>query len=160
EYEPLPAVTDVGRALDEDAPRVHDELDSNSCYVWTLEAGELDRLFAEADVTVDETYRQQRLIPNAIEPRGVLAQPSAAMGAFPQLVTPGIQILGAWLYGGSYAVQGYHFTCEGVFTHTTPTDAYRGAGRPEATFAIERAVDALARKLGRDPVELRRQNFI
>src|SRR5206468_1148110 len=48
----------------------------------------------------------------------------------------------------------------GVFTHTTPTDAYRGAGRPEATYAIERAVDALARKLGKDPVEVRRTNFI
>jgi carbon-monoxide dehydrogenase large subunit len=47
-----------------------------------------------------------------------------------------------------------------VFTNTTPTDAYRGAGRPEATYAIERAVDTLARKLGKDPVELRRLNFI
>src|SRR5207245_527407 len=48
----------------------------------------------------------------------------------------------------------------GVFTNTVPTDAYRGAGRPEATYAIERAVDALARKLGKDPVEVRRLNFI
>jgi carbon-monoxide dehydrogenase large subunit len=47
-----------------------------------------------------------------------------------------------------------------VFTNTTPTDAYRGAGRPEATYAIERAVDALARKVGKDPVEIRRLNFI
>ena len=54
----------------------------------------------------------------------------------------------------------YDFECVGAFTHTTPTDAYRGAGRPEATYAIERAVDALARKLGKDPVELRRANFI
>ena len=54
----------------------------------------------------------------------------------------------------------YDFECTGVFTNTTPTDAYRGAGRPEATYAIERAVDALARKLGKDPVELRRLNFI
>mgnify|MGYP003290245412 CR=1 FL=1 len=84
----------------------------------------------------------------------------AAMGAYLQLVTPGIPILGAWLYGGCYAVQGYDFECVGVYTNTTPTDAYRGAGRPEATYAIERAVDALARKLGVDPVELRRKNFI
>jgi aerobic carbon-monoxide dehydrogenase large subunit len=54
----------------------------------------------------------------------------------------------------------YELECEGVFTNTTPTDAYRGAGRPEATYAIERAVDSLARKLGKDPVELRRLNFI
>jgi len=85
---------------------------------------------------------------------------TAAMGAYIQLVTPGIPILGAWLYGGCYAVQGYDFECVGVYTNTTPTDAYRGAGRPEATYAIERAVDALARKLDVDPVELRRKNFI
>src|SRR5207244_9234129 len=64
------------------------------------------------------------------------------------------------LYAGTYDVEGYSFECTGVFTHTTPTDAYRGAGRPEATYAIERAVDALARKLGKDPVEVRRLNFI
>jgi aerobic carbon-monoxide dehydrogenase large subunit len=85
---------------------------------------------------------------------------TAAMGAYLQLVTPGIPILGAWLYGGCYDVKGYDFECVGVYTNTTPTDAYRGAGRPEATYAIERAVDALARKLGVDPVELRRKNFI
>ena len=85
---------------------------------------------------------------------------TAAMGAYLQLVTPGIPILGAWLYGGCYGVQGYDFECVGVYTNTTPTDAYRGAGRPEATYAIERAVDALARKLDVDPVELRRKNFI
>jgi carbon-monoxide dehydrogenase large subunit len=85
---------------------------------------------------------------------------TAAMGAYLQLVTPGIPLLGAWLYGGCYGVDAYDFACTGVFTHTTPTDAYRGAGRPEATYAIERAVDALARRLGKDPAELRRLNFI
>ena len=90
----------------------------------------------------------------------VRARLTAAMGAYMQLVTPGIPLLGAWLYGGCYDVEGYDFECIGVFTNTTPTDAYRGAGRPEATYAIERAVDALARKLGKDPVEIRRLNFI
>ena len=47
-----------------------------------------------------------------------------------------------------------------VFTNMTPTDAYRGAGRPEATYAIERAMDALAAEIGVDPLELRRRNFI
>ena len=60
-------------------------------------------------------------------------------------------LLGAWLYAGCYDVVAYDFHCTGVFTNTTPTDAYRGAGRPEATYAIERAVDALARELGKDP---------
>jgi carbon-monoxide dehydrogenase large subunit len=269
DYEPLPAVTDVEEAIAEGAPRVHDEFPDNGCYTWALQAGDVDRLFAEAEVTVKERYRQQRLIPNAIEPRGVLAEPSpasgeytlysatqiphilrttlsmvtgipeakirvvapdvgggfgsklnvyaeealalvlarrlgrpvkwieersenylatihgrdvveeiefaatregritavrvrllAAMGAYLQLVTPGIPILGAYLYSGAYDLQGYDFECRGVFTTTTPTDAYRGAGRPEATYAVERAVDALARKLGKDPVEIRRLNFL
>ena len=269
DYEPLPAVSDVEAALGDDAPILHDDLGTNHCYTWKLEAGESERLFAEAAVTVKERYYQNRLIPNAIEPRGVIVQPvptqgeytmwsatqiphilrttltlvtgipeaklriiapdvgggfgsklnvyaeealclalarklgrpikwieerseayvatihgrdvvqeielaatadgtitavrvrlTAAMGAYLQLVTPGIPILGAWLYGGCYAVQGYDFECVGVYTNTTPTDAYRGAGRPEATYAIERAVDALARKLDIDPVELRRKNFI
>jgi carbon-monoxide dehydrogenase large subunit len=269
EYEPLPAVTDVEKALTEDAPVVHDEFGTNRCYEWTLSAGEVDKAFADAAVTVSERYRQNRLIPTAIEPRGVLVQPepaqgeftvwsatqiphilrvllamtlgiseaklrviapevgggfgsklnvyaeeqlavalarklgrpvkwieersenylatihgrdviqeielaanadgkitavrtrlTAAMGAYLQLVTPGIPLLGAWLYAGCYGVEAYDFACTGVFTNTTPTDAYRGAGRPEATYAIERAVDALARKLGKDPAELRRLNFI
>ncbi len=269
EYEPLTAVTDVGEALADGAPLVHDEFGTNRCYHWTLAGGDADAAFADAAVTVSERYRQNRLIPTAIEPRGVLVQPvpaqgeytvwsatqiphilrvllamtvgipeaklrviapevgggfgsklnvyaeeqlalalsrklgrpikwieersenyvatihgrdviqeielaataegkitavrtrlTASMGAYLQLVTPGIPLLGAWLYGGCYDLQGYDFACTGVFTHTTPTDAYRGAGRPEATYAIERAVDALARKLGQDPAELRRLNFI
>ena len=56
--------------------------------------------------------------------------------------------------------QAYDFECTSVFTTMTPTDAYRGAGRPEATYAIERAMDALAAKIGIDPLELRRRNFI
>jgi carbon-monoxide dehydrogenase large subunit len=269
DYEPLPAVTDVGEAKSDSAPLVHDEYDENRAYTWTLQNGEIDRLFSEAAVTVKEHYRQQRLIPNAIEPRSVLVQPvratdeytmwsatqvphiarvtlsgttgipetklrviapdvgggfgsklnvyaeealclvlarrlglpikwteerseaylatihgrdvlqeielaasaegkitavrvrlTAAMGAYMQLVSPGIPLLGAWLYAGCYDVEGYDFECVGVFTNTTPTDAYRGAGRPEATYAIERAVDTLARKLEMDPVELRRKNFI
>jgi carbon-monoxide dehydrogenase large subunit len=269
DYESLPAVTDVGEATSDSAPLVHDEYDENRAYTWTLQNGEIDRLFSEAAVTVKEHYRQQRLIPNAIEPRSVLVQPvlatdeytmwsatqvphiarvtlsgttgipetklrviapdvgggfgsklnvyaeealclvlarrlglpikwteersegylatihgrdvlqeielaasaegkitavrvrlTAAMGAYMQLVSPGIPLLGAWLYAGCYDVEGYDFECVGVFTNTTPTDAYRGAGRPEATYAIERAVDTLARKLEMDPVELRRKNFI
>ena len=269
EYEELPVVTDVEEAAKDGAPVLHDEFGTNVSYTWVLENGEVDRLFAEAAVSVKERYRQPRLIPNAIEPRAVLCEPRpalgeytlysatqiphilrttlnlvtgipeaklrivapdvgggfgskldvyaeealalalakrlgrpvkwveersegylatihgrdliqeielaatadgkvtavrarlvAAMGAYMQLVTPGIPILGAWLYGGCYDVEAYSFTCTGVFTNTTPTDAYRGAGRPEATYAIEHTMDALARKLGIDPVELRRRNFI
>jgi len=269
EYEPLPAVVDPETALADGAPLVHDEFGTNECFTWKLDAGDVDALFAQADVTVSERYRQNRLIPNAIEPRAVFVTPIPAtgeftmwsttqvphiarvtlsgvtgipeaklrviapdvgggfgsklnvyaeealalaiarridrpvkwtetrsegylttihgreqvqqielaatsegtitavrvkllvpMGAYLQLVTPGIPLLGAWIYGGAYDVKGYSLECVGVFTNTTPTDAYRGAGRPEATYAIERAVDALARKLGKDPVEVRRRNFI
>jgi aerobic carbon-monoxide dehydrogenase large subunit len=270
EYEPLPVVTDVGKALDSGSPLVHDDFGTNECYVWNLEGGtNVDVEFANADITIKRSYRQQRLIPNAIEPRGALAQelpgtgeltlwsstqiphilrltlagvlgiPEArlrviapdvgggfgsklevyaeealslalarrmhrpvkwiegrteaynatihgrdvlqeielaatsegkitavrvklvsAMGAYLQLVTPGIPLLGAWIYAGCYDIPAYSLQCTGVFTHTTPTDAYRGAGRPEATFAIERAVDALAAELNMDPIELRRKNFI
>ncbi|HEU4449347.1 MAG TPA: xanthine dehydrogenase family protein molybdopterin-binding subunit [Gaiellaceae bacterium] len=269
DYEPLPAVIDPEEALAEGAPLVHEELEDNRSYTWALKTDNADDVFSSAPVVVKERYRQQRLIPNAIEPRGVLAQylpaqdeytlwsatqiphilrfwlavtlgiPEArlrvvapdvgggfgsklnvyaeealalvlarrlgrpvkwteersegylatshgrdqwqeielaadedgtlrgvrvrltvGMGAYLQLVGAGTPILGAWVYGGAYDIEAYDFECVGVFTTATPTDAYRGAGRPEATYAIERAMDALARRLDMDPVELRRKNFI
>ncbi len=84
----------------------------------------------------------------------------ADMGAYMQLVTPGIPLLGAFLYGGVYDIPAYSFECTGVFTTKTPTDAYRGAGRPEATYAIERAIEALASEVGVDSTEIRRRNYI
>jgi carbon-monoxide dehydrogenase large subunit len=85
----------------------------------------------------------------------------ADMGAYLQLVTPGIPLLGAFLYAGVYDLPvAYDFSCTSVFTNMTPTDAYRGAGRPEATYAIERAIDRLADVMGIDPMELRQRNFI
>ncbi len=90
----------------------------------------------------------------------VKSEAKCAMGAYLQLVTPGIPLLGAWIYSGPYEIPNYSVTFTGVFTHTTPTDAYRGAGRPEATYVLERTMDALARELGMDPIELRRKNFV
>jgi len=84
----------------------------------------------------------------------------ADMGAYLQLVTPGVPLLGAFLYHGLYDVPAYAFTCKSVFTNLTPTDAYRGAGRPEATYAIERTMDALAEAVGIGPDEIRSRNFI
>lgn len=268
-YDVLPAVVDIEEALADGAPLVHDEAAGNRCYTWSLAAGEVEKEFADAAVTVSERYRQQRLIPAAMEPRALLVDVmpatgdvtvysstqiphimrtaftlvlgipeakvrvvapdvgggfgskvevyaedmivvpiarrlgrpvkwveerseaclatihgrdvvqhielaataegkiravrvrlKAAMGSYLQAVTPGVPLLGAWLYGGCYDLAAYDFLCTGVFTTTTPTDAYRGAGRPEATYAIERAIDALARKVGKDPVEIRRLNFI
>ena len=268
EYEPLEAVSGVEQALEEGAPLVHADLGTNECYVWKLETDDFQSALEAADVVVTRRYYQPRLIPNAIEPRGVVAQASpdgsitlwsatqvphilrftmplvlgipeskvrviapdvgggfgsklnvyaeeylaialarrldrpvkwteersenyqatihgrdvvteltfgatndgkitavkgemkCAMGAYLQLVTPGIPLLGAWLYSGPYEIPNYSVTFTGVFTNTTPTDAYRGAGRPEATYVIERTMDALARELGIDPIELRRKNFV
>ena len=83
------------------------------------------------------------------------------MGAYLQLVTPGVPLLGAFLYAGVYDIpKAYDFSCTSVFTNLTPTDAYRGAGRPEATYAIELAIEALAREMKIDSFELRKRNYI
>jgi len=83
----------------------------------------------------------------------------ADMGAYYQLLTPGIPELGGWVYMGPYDIGSYWYEFTGVLTNATPTDAYRGAGRPEATYVVERLVDAYARRLGVDPVDLRRKNL-
>jgi carbon-monoxide dehydrogenase large subunit len=91
---------------------------------------------------------------------GYRAHVLANMGAYLRIIAPGTPVLGGFLYCGCYGGQAYHIEITGVFTNTTPVDAYRGAGRPEATNAIERAIDALARRVGKDPVEIRRLNFM
>src|SRR3989440_3902378 len=72
DYDPLPTGIDAEKALEDRSPLVHEEFGTNRCYTWNLATGEVDEEFAKADVTVKEHYRQQRLIPNAIEPRGVI----------------------------------------------------------------------------------------
>jgi carbon-monoxide dehydrogenase large subunit len=84
----------------------------------------------------------------------------ADMGAYLQLLTPGVAIFGSFTYPGLYAFDAYSFECTGVFTNLTPTDAYRGAGRSEAAYAHERIMDALARELDMDPAELRLKNLL
>ena len=270
DYEELPVVTSIEEALAEGAPVIHQEFGDNICFKdLKIVAGDVDKVFAEAPVTVKERYYHPRLIPNAMEPRGVLAQPVPItgemtlwsstqiphilrtllaitlgipeskfrviapdvggafgskldvygeeaiclavarklgvpvkwveersegyvatihgrdviqdmevaateegrllgvrakvlcdMGAYCQLVAPGIQVLGATLFSGVYKAEAGSFECTAVFTNRTPTDAYRGAGRPEATYAIERIMDALARRVGKDPAEVRRMNFM
>jgi carbon-monoxide dehydrogenase large subunit len=83
----------------------------------------------------------------------------ADMGAYYQLLTPGIPELGGWVYMGPYKPEAYWYEFRGVLTNCTPTDAYRGAGRPEATYVVERIVDAFARKVGKDPADVRRMNL-
>ena len=92
--------------------------------------------------------------------RGLSVDLLADMGAYLMLFTPGIPLFGAFMYNAIYKMDAYSFKCTGVFTTKVPTDAYRGAGRPEATFAIEHIMDDLAAELGMDPLELRKRNWI
>ena len=84
----------------------------------------------------------------------------ADMGAYLQIITPGTPLLGMFMYSGVYKMDALDFTCTGVYTNKTTTDAYRGAGRPESTFAIERIMDELAAELGMEPMELRKLNWV
>lgn len=270
EYEPLPAVASMAKAV-ADEVMANTDLESNKSYTWALipDPDALDAAFSAATHTVTGEFTQQRLIPAAMEPRGVLAIPSpfggditlytstqvphimkvmvaattgipehklrvvapavgggfgaklnvnpdeilsvtlanklglpvrwtesrseaafsthqgrgqeqkieiaadgegkilgirvhldADMGAYMMLLTPGVPLLGSFLYTGVYDVPAFGFTCDGYFTNMTPTDAYRGAGRPEASYAIERAMDMLANAVGVGPDEIRRRNFL
>jgi aerobic carbon-monoxide dehydrogenase large subunit len=82
------------------------------------------------------------------------------MGAYLSTFGPYIPHGGAGMLPGLYDIQTFHCRVRTVFTHTVPVDAYRGAGRPEAAYVIERLVDACARKLGMTPDAIRRKNFI
>ncbi|WP_019855688.1 xanthine dehydrogenase family protein molybdopterin-binding subunit [Actinopolyspora mortivallis] len=273
DYEDREVVLDVEAAARDDSPLVHEELGTNRSATWTFDSaeagtgGDVERALRDAEVRLDRTFRQQRLIPAFMEPRSVLVDPTgeqytvwsstqvphilrtmiamtlgvgehkvrviapdvgggfggklqvtpeemltflmaerlgrpvkwtesrsetmvsahhgrdqvqrlslaaradgtvtglkvdllADMGAYLRLVTPGIPILGALMFNAIYKFDSYRFTCTNVFTTKTPTDAYRGAGRPEATFAIERMMDELAAELDMDPLEVRRRNWI
>ncbi len=84
----------------------------------------------------------------------------ADLGAYVALVGGGVPVLGAFMFNSIYKFEAYQFNCQTVLTNKTWTDAYRGAGRPEATFGIERIMDELAAELGVDPLEIREKNWI
>jgi len=84
----------------------------------------------------------------------------ADVGAYNMLLTAAIPTLTTLMANATYDIPAIRTTLTEVFTNKTPTDAYRGAGRPEATYFVERAMDMLARELGMDPADLRRKNFI
>ncbi|WP_027528604.1 xanthine dehydrogenase family protein molybdopterin-binding subunit [Bradyrhizobium sp. Ec3.3] len=82
------------------------------------------------------------------------------MGAYLSTFGPYIPHGGAGMLPGLYDIQAFHCRVRTIFTHSVPVDAYRGAGRPEAAYVIERLVDACARKLDMTPDAIRRKNFI
>lgn len=270
DYEPLPVVVDPQQALQENAPQLHGDAPGNQAFHWIASGGDVDEAFRNPEVVVRERIVQQRLIPNAMEPRSALAQwvnasgeltvwstsqnphivrfllsvvtglaehkirviaPEvgggfgskipfyadeaitvfcamklgrpvkwtetrsenyqatihgrdhieevemaatedgkitgirgrvyAGMGAYLSTAAPGIPtILHGLMYSGPYTIPAIGCEVFGSYTNTTPVDAYRGAGRPEATFLLERLVDKLAAEVNVDPVEVRRRNLI
>ena len=82
------------------------------------------------------------------------------LGAYAALVGGGVPVLGAWMYNAIYKFRAYQFNCTNYYTNKPWVDAYRGAGRPEATYAIERLMDDLAVEVGVDPLEIREKNWI
>jgi aerobic carbon-monoxide dehydrogenase large subunit len=269
DYEPLPAVADPEKALAPGASAVHPEWPDNTAFTFHQDGGDVDKAFAEADVVVKQRITSQRLIPMAMETRGVVAEWHGAdrqlnlytstqiphlvrtlvagmlgldenrvrvitpevgggfgsklnvyaeealmgfvaqriqkpvkwiesrrenflctihgrghvdyyemaakrdgtilgiklkiiqdVGAYHQLLTPAIPTLSVLMMPGIYKTQNIRADIVGVFTNCMPTDAYRGAGRPEATHGIERMVDILADELNIDPAEIRLKNFV
>jgi len=270
DYEPLPVTVDAFKATRDGEPQLHGDVANNVCFHWKCGGGDVDAAFKNADVVVKDHIVNQRLVPNAMEPRAALATymsstgeftiwlttqnphiarfllsldtgtpehkirviapevgggfgskiphyPEDAMAVFASKMTNrpvkwtetrsegyrstihgrdhiqdvelaakkdgtilGLRAkvwanLGAYLstastgiptilhglmLSGCYNIPAIHEDVFGVFTNTTPVDAYRGAGRPEATFIVERLVDLLAQELKMDPAELRRKNFI
>jgi aerobic carbon-monoxide dehydrogenase large subunit len=272
DYEVLPAVVDVAQARKPGAPVIHDIAPDNTCYVWGIgDKGAVDKAFASAHKVSKLEFVNNRLIPNAIEPRAALAtynradesytlyvanqnphverllmtafvlslpehkvrviapdvgggfgskiylyaedvvvtwasrqinrpvkwtaersesftsdahgrdhvtvaelamdkdgkflamrvHTTAAMGAYLSTFAPCIPtILYATLLAGQYTTPLIYCEVTAVFTNTAPVDAYRGAGRPEATYVVERLVETAARDMKLDPAEIRRRNFI
>jgi carbon-monoxide dehydrogenase large subunit len=272
DYEPLPSVVDTGSAKAEGAPRVHDELSDNNCYRWAIgDKGQVDAAFASAAHVTRLDLVNNRLVPNAIEPRAAVAQYNRAgddytlwvsnqnphverllMTAFVmglpehkvRVIAPDVgggfgskiylyaedvcltwaskkinrpikwtcerseaflcdahgrdhvshaelamdkdgrflalrvhtdanmgaylstfascvpTILYATLLAGQYATPQVYAEVHAWFTHTSPVDAYRGAGRPEATYLLERIVTRAAWEMGLSQDEIRRRNFI
>src|SRR5687768_4801569 len=82
DYEPMDVVTDIEEAVAEGSPLAHEGFGTNEAYTWDLATGDIDDAFSKADVTVKGRYLQPRLIPNAIETRGVVATPDPISGGF------------------------------------------------------------------------------
>jgi aerobic carbon-monoxide dehydrogenase large subunit len=268
DYEPLPAVIDPEKGLEEGSPLTHPELGTNIAFKWSLPASDVDGAFKEADKVLKLRVVQPRLTPMAIEPRGcaaswhagessltfwsstqvphyvrtllpglihipenklrvvapevgggfgsklnlyaeevvvshlamrldrpikwiegrrenaaatihgrdqiadyeiatkkdgtVLAIRSkliADVGSYWQLLTPAIPTGTGNMLCGCYKLKAAAMDITGVHTNKMSTDAYRGAGRPEAAYAIERIMDLVASELGLDPLQVRLKNM-
>jgi carbon-monoxide dehydrogenase large subunit len=109
----------------------------------------------------DNVTRLDLALDRELRFTGLSVEILANMGAYLSNFAPEIPTFsGAVMYSGVYAIPAIHVAVKGVFTNTVPVDAYRGAGRPEAAYALERLIDVAARRLGIAADELRRRNFI
>ena len=109
----------------------------------------------------DNITRLQLALDKDARILGLKVDTIANLGAYLSNFAPFVATAaGAAMLVGCYRIPAAHVSVQGVFTHTTPVDAYRGAGRPEAIYAIERLMDVAARELGLTPDEIRRRNFI
>jgi aerobic carbon-monoxide dehydrogenase large subunit len=109
----------------------------------------------------DNVTRLDLALDDELRFTGLSVEIVANMGAYLSNFAPEIPTFsGAVMHSGVYAIPAIHVVSTGVFTNTVPVDAYRGAGRPEAAYALERLIDVAARRLGVTPDELRRRNFI
>jgi aerobic carbon-monoxide dehydrogenase large subunit len=109
----------------------------------------------------DNITRLELALDDELRFLGLSVTNVANMGAYLSNFAPEIPTgSGGVMFSGVYAIPAISVAVRGVFTHTVPVDAYRGAGRPEAAYALERLVDFAARRLGVAPQELRRRNFI
>ena len=92
---------------------------------------------------------------------GLRVKTIANMGAYLSSMAPVIPTAASWVsMGGDYSIPAVHMEVDAAFTNTVPVDAYRGAGRPESAYIIERLVDAAALDLGYRADELRKKNFV
>jgi len=125
---------------------------------WTAERSEA--FFADAHGR-DHVTTAELALDGSGRILALRASTKANLGAYLSTFASSVPTyLYAPLLSGQYNIPAIYCEVDGVYTNTTPVDAYRGAGRPEATFVIERLVEVAARETGRDPAEFRRQNFI
>src|SRR3989454_1152720 len=184
DWDPLAPVVDMVRAGEPGSPLVHPEWGSNVGVGFSHSIGDADGAFARAEVSVSETLRRPvKWIENRREHMSGAAHARHQVHAIPLAATRDGAILAVrdriWLDLGAYNVWGVvlpyntvahligphriknmRVDVQAVVTHKTPNAPYRGAGRPETVFAMDRIVDCLARELGMDPAEVRPRNYI
>src|SRR5438445_602254 len=159
DYEPLHVITNMEKALGNETSYVHEEFRSNKAFTHALKNGDIAAAFKKADRVVKQRMINQRLAPIAMETRAVLAEYLPGEKRLTVWNSTQIPQLTALMLAGCYKFPAIDIEIQGVFTNKMSTDAYRGAGRPEATYIVERIMDIAAHELNIDSAEFRLKNF-